>query len=937
MLPVRVRHLGPVPAVVGVGALWSIGILALGEGTAQDLSNLGLVVVAFAAGIAALRRARRHDAAVRRTWWLLGAATCSWGAGQTVWTWYESVLGVEVPFPSLSDVGYLGMPVLAAAALLTLPFGTQTLAGRVRTLLDGLLVASSLLVCSWAAVLAPIVQNGSDDGLSQVISLAYPVSDLVLITIVVYASLRARKTGRRLPLSLPLLAAGLVALSISDSGFVYLTNSNTYFSGNPIDIGWFAGFALLLLAALRRDPQADPLDDDHTAERPLGNFLPYAAVSLALVTSSVDILRQASSGHFVFWVRTIIMALLVARQIFTLLENYGLTRTLEQRVESRTEELRTSQQRFAALVQHSSDLVTVVDRAGTVHYQSRSSARLLGYDAEAMVGRPVYELMDDDAAGELLATLQQASREPLRMQTLQSTWRHATGRECRVEVTITNLLDNPAVGGLVLNTRDVTDRVVLEQQLTHQAFTDSLTGLPNRALFKDRLQHAFSRRGTATTMAVYFLDLDGFKAVNDTLGHSAGDELLTQVADRLRGLLRPSDTIARFGGDEFAVLVDDLSTDDDGTGLAERIGEALRAPIELQSEPVHVAASIGIALPEPDSADAEQLLRNADLAMYQAKAAGTGGYAVYDPTMHAGLVERVRLESDLRKALTEQQFVLHYQPMVSMQTGLITGVEALVRWNHPERGLVPPNDFIPLAESTGLIRPLGLWVLRESCAQAVRWQQDHPEPLKLSVNVSGRQLQPELADQVADILAETGLAASLLTLEMTESVLVDHRDETLTTLTALRALGVKLAIDDFGTGYSSLSYLHRFPVDTLKIDRSFVERLSNGGDTALVSTILRLGQTMRLETVAEGIERPQELLLLRRQGCTTGQGYHFSPPVPAGRLAELLTGQEPSGTDLAAAAAGTGTPLDGPAVAVLDAPGGPLQVTAGSPILLPEE
>src|SRR4051812_24723541 len=349
--------------------------------------------------------------------------------------------------------------------------------------------------------------------------------------------------------------------------------------------------------------------------------------------------------------------------------------------------------------------------------------------------------------------------------------------------------------------------------------------------------------------------------------------LLVQVAERLRGLVRPSDTIARFGGDEFAVLVDDMSADDDGTGLAERITESMRTPFELQSEPVHVAASIGIARPELDSADAEQLLRNADLAMYQAKAARAGGHALYDPGMHAGLVERVRLESDLRKAVTEDQFVVHYQPMVSMQTGLITGVEALVRWQHPERGLIPPNDFIPLAESTGLIREIGEWVLREACTQAMSWHAAQPDrpPLKLSVNLSARQLQqPELPKLIAEVLAETGLPAQQLTLEMTESVLIDNRDETLTTLTALRELGVKLAIDDFGTGYSSLSYLHRFPVDVLKIDRSFVERLSTGGDTALVSTILRLGQTMRLETVAEGIERPQELLLLlRRQGCTT--------------------------------------------------------------------
>jgi EAL domain-containing protein (putative c-di-GMP-specific phosphodiesterase class I) len=263
--------------------------------------------------------------------------------------------------------------------------------------------------------------------------------------------------------------------------------------------------------------------------------------------------------------------------------------------------------------------------------------------------------------------------------------------------------------------------------------------------------------------------------------------------------------------------------------------------------------------------------------------------------MHEGLVARMRLEADLRKALADDQFVVYYQPMVSMRTGEITGMEALIRWQHPERGLVPPNDFIPLAEATGLIRPLGLWVLRESCRQAMAWEAaGGARGLKLSVNVSARQLQQDdLVEQVAAILRETGMPAQQLTLEMTESVLLDNGEATLSTLTALRELGIRLAIDDFGTGYSSLSYLHSFPVDILKIDRSFVERLSTGGDTALISTILRLGQTMKLETVAEGIEHPQELLLLRRQGCTTGQGYHFSPPVPAARLAELLADGRP--------------------------------------------
>ena len=891
----RLRRLAE-PAALVAAATWTITLLALkGTSTAQTLSNVGLALVALTAGLAALGRARHSADADRRFWLLLGAAVLSWSAGQMVWTWYESVLGQEVPFPSPADLGYLGLPPLAAAALLSLPLAAQTLAGRIRTLLDGLMVAASLLLCSWILVLGPVFRAGADGLAAQAISLAYPISDVVVITIVVYTWLRSRHLARRLPVSLPLVGSGLLAFAVADSGFAYQATQGLYSSGSAIDLGWFFGFVLMLLAALRRQPPAAEPREEELETRPLGNLLPYAAVTVALLTSATEVWRTGHLDVFVSWTRTVIMLLLVNRQILTLLENQSLTRNLEERVRLRTAELHASRQRFVALVQHSSDVVTVVDRAGVVTYQSGSIQRILGYRPEDLENRSVRELMGPDEAALLMGALKHTSTADLRIHTVQTSWRHAAGHLCRVEVTITNLLGNPDVGGLVLNTRDITDRVLLEEQLTEQAFTDSLTGLPNRALFKDRLDHALSRRSSPeVTVGVLFMDIDGFKSVNDTLGHSAGDELLVQVSERLRSVVRPGDTVARFGGDEFAVLLVDFPSGDYETALAQRINELLQEPFALQSERVHVAASVGIARLDDHAGTAEQMLRNADLAMYQAKAAGGGGYVVFQPEMHAGLVERVRLESDLRQAIENDEFVVHYQPMISMRTGRITGLEALVRWQHPERGLIPPGDFIPVAESTGLIRPLGLWVLRESCLQTVRWQIELPDttPLGVSVNVSARQIhQGDLPDQVRAVLLESGLPAERLTLEMTESVLIDNREETLATMTTLHGMGVRLAIDDFGTGYSSLSYLHRFPVDALKIDQSFVERLSTGGDGALVSTILRLGQSLQLETVAEGIEHPQQMLMLRRQGCTTGQGFHFSRPVPADDVLEMLLEQ----------------------------------------------
>jgi diguanylate cyclase (GGDEF)-like protein len=436
--------------------------------------------------------------------------------------------------------------------------------------------------------------------------------------------------------------------------------------------------------------------------------------------------------------------------------------------------------------------------------------------------------------------------------------------------------------------RDVTERKAVERELTRLAFHDPLTNLANRSLFIDRLQHALDRASRQESkIAVMFLDLDNFKVVNDSLGHKAGDQLLAHVSQRLVGCLRTADTAARLGGDEFTVLLEDLSSSEDVLAVADRIAEQLNAAFQLEGREVFVTASVGIAISTGDDDTAESLIRTADLAMYQAKTSGKARYAVFDPEMNDRAWQRLEIETDLRRALDRGEFVLHYQPIVDLASGRIEELEALIRWQHPKRGIVPPNAFIPIAEETGLIVPIGRWVLEQACEQLRAWGNDD---LVVSVNLAARQFQdPQLLSEVGRVLTQTGIAPRQLKLEITESAAMHDAAATETTLRQLKALGVGLAIDDFGTGYSALSYLKRFSVDTLKVDRSFVNGIGhNIDDTAIVSAIVALARTMGLEVTAEGVETADQREHLRVLGCNRGQGYYFARPRDRAEVSDLL-------------------------------------------------
>jgi diguanylate cyclase (GGDEF)-like protein/PAS domain S-box-containing protein len=555
-----------------------------------------------------------------------------------------------------------------------------------------------------------------------------------------------------------------------------------------------------------------------------------------------------------------------------------------------------SQRRFASLVKNSSDVVMVTEPDTTIRYASPSAHRVLGFEPDELEGRRFAELIAPDDRTRALSFLTAMADGEAHVGLTEFRVRHRDGSDLYVETLRTNLLKDPNVKGIVLNTRDISERKQFEEQLSHQAFHDQITGLANRALFQDRVSHALERQTRdGSPVAVLFMDLDDFKTINDSLGHAAGDQLLVALAERLVGRLRTADTAARLGGDEFGVLLED--GDDDGLTAADvagRILETLEEPFDLDGTEVYARASIGISVAEPDDpvGSADELLRNADVAMYMAKEGGKARYQLFEPAMHDTALRRLELRAAMQRAIDHDEFRLFYQPVIELPTGKITGVEALIRWFDPEKGIVPPLDFIPLAEETGLIVPIGRWVLMEACSHAARLAETFAAlDLHMAVNLSARQIaRPEIVEEVREALAASGLDPGKLVLEITESVMIHDMDLAIGRLKELKTLGVQLAIDDFGTGYSSLNYVRRFPVDILKVDKSFIDGVTEGGESsALTAAVIELASILNLKPVAEGIERADQLEQLIAMKCDLGQGFLFAKPLPTDELEDLLT------------------------------------------------
>jgi len=848
-----------------------------GETVRHYVGLLADTPAAIIALLVTIEAARRQPPGITRTAWkclaiALGLYVIGTLIGVTSW------LGGRDPFPGPADLCFLAFyPFFFTAVFLMI----RERAVRIRWtqfLLDATILVAGFGAFFWFLIIRPASASTELDFLKNALSQGYIALNCILVLTLGVLLLAGgeNQSGRRTTV---LLSIGFSAMLLGDVAWSVAKITGHYLSGNLPDVLYVSCYVPLAFAGRERMRTGTP-DAPSLRSKSIEQVLPYAAMLAAFLVLVSLTNGVTGSPATAMTIIVFALALLVmVRQALVLRED-AVTR--ERRA------ARLVEDRYASLIANASDVIMIVDADGTVRFASPASEHTLGLRPDVIGGCSLLELWtggDGERLRSFLADVAATQGEPVgpvELSIERDRSRHV------LEIVGSNLAGDPAVQGLALNFRDITERKALEEQLRQLAFHDSLTLLANRSLFKDRVQHslALAHRG-GHQVAVMFLDLDNFKNVNDTLGHDAGDRLLQAVAQRLVKSTRTSDTVARLGGDEFAILVEGFREPAEVERLARLLIERLDQPFTLGASQVHVSASIGVAFSTAE-AGADALLSKADIAMYHAKAAGKNRFVPFQAPMQEMLQERMRLESDMPRALADEEFVVEYQPIVDLGTRSLLGVEALVRWRHPELGLLMPRRFIQIAEESGQIVKLGRWVLDRACREVREWRDNVAggSNLRVSVNISGRHLQHgDLVQDVAQALAQSGLEPGNLVIELTESTIMHNTEANLARLLQLKALGVRLAIDDFGTGYSSLSYLHRFPIDILKIDRSLVSRLTNTyNGPELARAVITLGETLGLDTVAEGIELEAEVEALLGLGCVAGQGFLFAQ---SGSLATL--------------------------------------------------
>ena len=857
----------------------------------------GAAIVALIAG------ARGNSPKRRLPWYLLAIGQGFFVASDVLASNYERLFGGALPFPSVADSFHLAFyPLLVGGMVLLIREREES---RERSaLIDALIVTMALATLLWVYLISPYANDGAMSWLTRMASIGYPAMDILVLGVV---ARMAAGSHRREP-SFIFLMSGAVFLLGADTIFGARLLEEHFTPGPATSAGWAVFYVMLTASALhpsmRLLSEPGPESDTGLTRARLA-LLACASLTVPLLIvlrralhEQVDISVLIGASAAMFSLVLVRMAGIMRRHEEVTAREAALRVELTERAVTERSEARTG-----ALIKNSSDVVCVLGPDTVVHYVSPSLEQMFAHDPAALTDHELAEIIHPDDAGRVRALIAAIAAGPPAQRTVaEFRVSHGEGEDWRdVEALGTNLLGDESIEGIVLNIRDISERKAFEEELEHQAFHDTLTGLPNRALFRNRVEHSLAaRRRDHLPVAVLFLDIDDFKLVNDSLGHAAGDELLQEIGRRLEDCMRPVDTAARLGGDEFAILIRDSESELHSVEIAQRVMSSVSAPVALEGRDVSVGVSVGIAFSDQDMVtgrDAEELLRNADAAMYMAKEAGKGGYQLFNPEMHLRAMARLELKTELQRALEEGEFTVRYQPIMDLARGDMAGMEALARWEHPEKGLLSPDDFVPLLEETGLIVGVGHHILTEACAWAARMQQECPRepPMSMAVNVSARQLQrPEFIGEVSGVLQETGIVASSLTLELTESVMMQDMEVSLMRLEALRRLGVKLAIDDFGTGYSSLNYVRELPVDILKIDRSFLAD-TNPQVAEMTASIVELARIFNLKAVAEGVETIDQLERLQSINCDFGQGFHFAKPLPPEEILELVNEQRAAG------------------------------------------
>ncbi|MFF9810993.1 putative bifunctional diguanylate cyclase/phosphodiesterase [Streptomyces coeruleorubidus] len=911
-----------------VCAAYTVGS-ALGWGSyemALIMGDFGLSAAAGAAAVSCVLYARNRSTRFRPAWLLFGLSSAMAALGNLVWGWYEVVLGQPVPSPSYADLFFLCFAPPAIVGLLVLAKRPVSKAGWVCLALDAWLIGGSLLTLAWSLALAQAAKTEGPGVAHAALSLAYPLLDIALISMVFALHFRRSAVSRT---TINTAISGLALTLMCDALFTSPLMQDSYRSGHLLDAGWFAGSVLLAYApwAAPRTPDIDRHGPDlqstsgHTrvvhehvpgqrsaphhhpslpggeigrypAARPIGGSLaaltPYLAAAVCTLGILYNVLNGRSVDRVVLITGGTVVLALVVRQGIMLLDNITLTQELAQK-----------ENHFRSLVQGSSDVIMIAAPSGILRYVSPAAAGVYGRPAEELMGTELANLIHPEDLGCVVYEVRRfLAADPAEEPTtrIECRFRSGDGGWLNVESTV-----NRHHGGLIFNSRDVTERVRLQAQLQHNAEHDPLTDLPNRALFTRRVQQALSGRrasdrGVALrNTAVLFIDLDGFKAVNDTIGHQAGDELLIQAARRLQDSVRQGDTASRLGGDEFAALIVGDNTRDREARqrhileLADRLRTTLSQPYVIDGNDVRVNASIGVAFAEP-GLGAGELLRNADLAMYRAKAGGKGRVELYKPQMQQDVVRKAELATRLRAALHDGEFTLLHQPVVCLEDGRIASVSAQARWRSSQGVLFTPAEFLRVAEDSDKTAELGRWMIEEAVGQAAE-RRATGLAAPVVVRMSARRLLDRSMPlgTIEALLTRHGLPSGSLVIELSDADPRAGLDELERRLGALRRVGVRIALDGFGSGYGAITVLRRLPVDILKLDRGLVEGVVESARLhKITSGLLRIAGDLGLKSVADGVDLPEQVVALRAMGCTHGQGMAFSGPLDEYRLRRVL-------------------------------------------------